>query len=132
MAALWQSAVALTGESHYCAGISDISLCHFVMDFAQQFAYNCLQLCITKTARPVLCLFYLQGYGLYYRISGSTFVTCPITCIHIFLTCYVDIGKSFEGIVPKFELMQHKQAIIRSCFFVFIMKSLYSFKSIFA
>ena len=32
---------------------------------------------------------------------------CPITCIPI-SPYSVDIGNSFEGIVPKFELMQHK------------------------
>ena len=49
---------------------------------------------------------------------------CPITCKPI-SPCSVDIGNSLEGIVTEFELMQHKR---KSCFFVFIIKSIYYLK----
>ncbi|KAF2355344.1 hypothetical protein FHG87_013901 [Trinorchestia longiramus] len=32
---------------------------------------------------------------------------CPIPC-GLFPLCSVDIGRSFGGVVPKFELVQHK------------------------
>ncbi|KAF2365067.1 hypothetical protein FHG87_004180 [Trinorchestia longiramus] len=32
---------------------------------------------------------------------------CPIPC-GLFSPCSVDIGRSFRGVVPKFELVQHK------------------------
>ncbi|KAF2346935.1 hypothetical protein FHG87_022308 [Trinorchestia longiramus] len=32
---------------------------------------------------------------------------CPIPC-GLFSPCLVDIGRSFGGVVPKFELVQHK------------------------
>ncbi|KAF2352538.1 hypothetical protein FHG87_016707 [Trinorchestia longiramus] len=32
---------------------------------------------------------------------------CPIPC-GLFSPCSVDIGRSFGGVVPKFELVQHK------------------------
>ena len=59
-------------------------LWHFVENFAQQFAYNCLQLFIVKTR---LCLFYLQGSDLHYGISGSTFALSNHLYTHLPMLC---------------------------------------------
>ena len=60
--------------------VSQIVLWHFVVDFAQEFAYNCLQLFIVKTAYPFSAFFYLQDSDLHYRISGSTFILSNYLC----------------------------------------------------
>ncbi|KAF2351440.1 hypothetical protein FHG87_017806 [Trinorchestia longiramus] len=39
---------------------------------------------------------------------------CPIPC-RLFSPCSVDIGRSFGGVVPKFELVQHKLAKVMFC-----------------
>ena len=81
-------------------------LWHFVEDFAQKFAYNCLQLFIVKTAYLSSAFFIFKAL-----IHTTEFLElplyCPITCIPI-SPCSVDIGNSLEGIVTEFELMQHK------------------------
>ena len=57
-------------------------LWHFVEDFAQQFAYNCLQLFIIKIACPSSAFFIFKAL-----IFTTEFLEapsyCPITCIPI-------------------------------------------------
>ena len=82
------------------------------------------KLFIVKTAYPSPAFFIFKAL-IYTTEFLKTPSYCPITCIPI-SPCSVDIGNSLEGIVTELDSCNISKQ--RSCFFVFIIKSLYYLK----
>ncbi|KAF2368750.1 hypothetical protein FHG87_000512 [Trinorchestia longiramus] len=79
---------------------------HFSNTLTGSLLNNRMQLLVLETNQTSSTLFIFKAL-----ITTPEFPEppsyCPIPC-GLFSSCSVDIGRSFGGVVPKFELVQHK------------------------
>ncbi|KAF2353714.1 WD40 repeat [Trinorchestia longiramus] len=82
---------------------------HFSNTLTWILLYNRMQLLVLETTQTSSTLFIFKAL-----ITTPEFPEppsyCPIPC-GLFSPCSVDIGRSFGGVVPKFEFVQRKSAV---------------------
>ncbi|KAF2350489.1 hypothetical protein FHG87_018757 [Trinorchestia longiramus] len=89
-----------------CFNADTKCLRHFSNTLTWILLNNRMQLLVLETTQTSSTLFIFKA-----RITTSEFPEPPSYCLipcGLFSACSVDIGRSFESVVPKFELVQHK------------------------
>ncbi|KAF2360278.1 hypothetical protein FHG87_008965 [Trinorchestia longiramus] len=79
---------------------------HFSNTLTWILLNNRMQLLVLVTTQTSSTLFIFKAL-----ITTPEFPEPPLYCLilcGLFSPCSVDIGRSFGGVVPKFELVQHK------------------------
>ncbi|KAF2353942.1 hypothetical protein FHG87_015302 [Trinorchestia longiramus] len=89
-----------------CCNADTKFLRHFSNTLTWILLNNRMQLLVIETTQTSSTLFIFKALITTPEFPKSPSY-CPIPC-GLFSPCSVDIGRSFGGVVPKFELVQHK------------------------
>ncbi|KAF2354060.1 hypothetical protein FHG87_015184 [Trinorchestia longiramus] len=89
-----------------CCNADTKCLRHFFNILTWILLNNRMQLLVLETTQTSSTLFIFKVLITTPEFSEPPSY-CPIPC-GLFSPCSVDIGRSFGGVVPKFELVQHK------------------------
>ena len=91
----------------YWKSVSNISLA-LCREFCSTIRLQLLAIVHSQDCIPVFCLFFIFNALIYTTKFLEALLYRPITSILI-SPCSADIGNCFGSVVPKFEIMQHKQ-----------------------
>ncbi|KAF2359681.1 hypothetical protein FHG87_009561 [Trinorchestia longiramus] len=89
-----------------CCSADTKCLRHFSNALTWILHHNRMQMLVLETTQTSSTLFIFKALTTTLEFPEPPSY-CPIPC-GLFFPCSVDIGRSFGGVVPKFELVQHK------------------------